>query len=91
MHDRFLGLGMEAKANVVASHIRRLQTQAFDLEEITDYVKYHLHVASHRNPIFGNGFISDVHDAHTKGVAREINDDETDLEHIILDIGGQIA
>jgi len=27
MHDRFLGLGMEVKANVVASHIQRLQTR----------------------------------------------------------------
>ena len=90
MHDRFLELGMEVKANVVASHIRRLQTQAFDLEEIAGYVKYHLRVAGHQNPIFSDGFISGVH-VRTKGVAREINDDETDLEHVILNIEGQIA
>jgi len=50
----------------------RYQLPPFDLEETAAYVKHHLRVVGFQGSIFSDSFIAGVY-AHTKGVARRIN------------------
>jgi type II secretory pathway predicted ATPase ExeA len=85
----------------------RYHLKPFDLQETAAYVKHHLRVAGHQEPIFSDSFLALLHD-HTKGVARKINNlcrnslllgttekktilDETDLKRVIRDLEGQIG
>jgi general secretion pathway protein A len=85
----------------------RYHLKPFDLQETAAYVKHHLRVAGHQEPVFSDSFLALLHD-HTKGVARKINNlcrnslllgttekkpilDETDLKRVIRDLEGQIG
>ena len=50
----------------------RYQLPPFDLEETAGYVKHHLQVAGFQGPLFSDSFVAGIY-AHTKGVARRIN------------------
>jgi type II secretory pathway predicted ATPase ExeA len=50
----------------------RYQLPPFDLEETAGYVKHHLRVAGFQGSLFSDSFVAGVY-AHTKGVARRIN------------------
>jgi type II secretory pathway predicted ATPase ExeA len=50
----------------------RYQLPPFDLEETAGYIKHHLRVVSFQGSLFSDSFIAGVY-AHTKGVARRIN------------------
>ena len=50
----------------------RYYLKPFDLEETAGYIKHHLRVAGCQGSLFSDGFMSGVH-AHTKGIARKIN------------------
>ena len=50
----------------------RFHLKPFDLEETAGYIKHHLHIAGYQGPLFSDSFVAAVH-AHTKGVARKIN------------------
>ena len=50
----------------------RYQLPPFDLEETAGYIKHHLRVAGFQGSLFSDSFVAGVY-AHTKGVARRIN------------------
>jgi len=85
----------------------RFHLKPFDLEETAAYIKHHLRIAGHQEPLFSDSFVSGVYD-HTQGVARKINNlcrnalllgatedkrvlDDSHLKRVILDLEGQVA